>query len=501
MSAKSVSPILNNIKNKTFNLKKSATLATHQLQTNQKSQTNQKTKNIKFGFGQSPFSPPKHIHKAIIESSKKKLNHYAPVAGIPELQQAISDFQFQTSSVYYKPENTLIMPGSKQGMFTLLKAFQPDTLQVYIPAPSWVSYKPQADICNHECIYIPTNFESNWQISPENLDMILTTNNKKNKQKLLILTSPDNPTGLSYSHYKLNEIFQVLEKHNALVISDEIYALLNHNGKHSSMASHYPTGTILSTGISKAMGAGGWRLGALMLPEDLSEQLRDPIIGVSSEIHSSVATPIQEAAITAFQWDDKLKKHITFQRKILKNLGGWCQKKLNSDAIRAHKPDGAFYLFLDFMLIAQDLEKNHNIKTSQQLCDYIRDNLGVTLLTGDQFGLHPEHLCARLAYVDFDGDKAIKSLMRRKDKEDQNNIKSKFLNKYCANVIDGVTRISDWSKQFTPIKDIQTPTFKNHRPNSSINTDYTNNINVFTDFMQLQEIRERMILEGINRSR
>ena len=105
------------------------------------------------------------------------------------------------------------------------------------------------------------------------------------------------------------------------------------------------------------MGAGGWRLGALMLPEDLSEQLRDPIIGISSEIHSSVATPIQEAAITAFQWDDKLKNHITFQRKILKNLGGWCQKKLNSDAIRVHEPDGAFYLFLDFMPIATRFSK------------------------------------------------------------------------------------------------------------------------------------------------
>ena len=434
-----------NLKSMVFNLKPSATLATHQSQTS----SNSERKNIKFGFGQSPFSPPQHIHQALIDASKRKLNYYAPVTGVPGLQKAICDFQNITNAVNYKPENTIVMPGSKQGMFTVLKTFKPGAAQVFIPSPSWVSYKPQAQICSHECIYIPTSHETKWQITPAVLDKILKSNHDPKKQKILILTSPDNPTGISYSSSQIKELSQVLKENDTIVISDEIYALLNHTGEHCSMGYHYPEGTIISTGMSKAVGAGGWRLGALLIPENLSKSLKDPLVGICSEIHSCVATPIQEAAISAFDWNKDLEDHINSQRAILKKLGKWCHNKLNSPAIRVNEPDGGFYLFLDFMPIANELALKHNITNSKQLCDFIRENLGVIMLPGDQFGLEPEHLSARLAYVDFDGDNAINHL--EKDYIDES-----FLNTNCKNVIDGVNKISNWANQFTALSEQDT---------------------------------------------
>ena len=482
--------LFNNLKNKVFDTKQSATLTAHQLQTktniniNTNNNTNpQKTyETIKFGFGQSPFSPPSHINKALISASSKKTNQYSPASGLPELQKAICEFQNQKYDLNFSEQNTIIMPSSKQGIFTVLKTFKPGTLQVFLPAPSWVSYKAQAKICDQEFIYMPTTHESKWQISATQLDNTLYGHHDNNKQKLLILTSPDSPTGLSYPDYKLEEISEILKKHKAIVISDEIYSLLKHDGEHCSISKHYSEGTIISTSMSKSMGAGGWRLGSIMLPDELAKNLRDPIIGVSSEIHTAVATPIQEAAISAFIENPELTNHIKNQQEILKKLGSWCQNKLSSPQIRVNKPDSAFYLFLDFMTIKEDLAKKHNIHNSADLCKHIKDNLGILLLAGDEFGLHPEHLSARLAYVDFDGDLALSVI---KPEKTENILDEKFFSTFCKNTVDGIHLLSSWSKQFEISEDITIPTQISN-----------NNINAFSQFLQLRQYRS----ENTNKS-
>ena len=484
--------LFNNLKNKVFDTKQSATLAAHQLQTtsNLKRHAKQNHEKINFGFGQSPFSPPQYLKDSLSKASTQKLNHYAPVSGLPELQKAICEFHNQKYNLDFSEQNTLIMPGSKQGMFTILKSFKPGTLQVYLPAPSWVSYSAQAKICDQEFIYLPTTHESKWKINATQLDNTFYSHHDNSKQKLLILTSPDNPTGLSYPDDKLKEIAEILKKHEAIVISDEIYSLLKHDDSHSSIANFYPEGTIISTGISKSMGAGGWRLGTIMLPDELAKNLKDPIIGVSSEIHSAVATPIQKAAVSAFTENQEITNHIKNQQELLKKLGSWCQNKLNSPQIRVNKPDGAFYLFLDFMPIKEDLAKKYNIHNSADLCKHLKDNLGVLLLAGDEFGLHPEHLSARLAYVDFDGDLALAAINPEK-KDDI--LDEQFFSTFCKNTVNGVNILSSWASQFSSSNEFEIPVRQSTKKNS-----YKDNIEPFSQFLQLTQYRSENTKKSIS---
>ncbi|MGB5460519.1 MAG: pyridoxal phosphate-dependent aminotransferase [Eudoraea sp.] len=349
---------------------------------------------IKFGFGQSPFLPPKQV----MDELKSAVHHkeYSSVQGDLELRQYMADFHKAHNGLTVLADDILIGPGSKILIFNTLMAFE--KADVFIPTPSWVSYGPQAKLAGHNIIQLPTDFDQKWRISAESLKK--ASKHKLHKATILILNYPGNPDGLTYSEGELKEIADQARIQNIYVISDEIYGLLNHNLNHKSFANYYPEKTITTTGLSKWCGAGGWRFGAVFLPNEIESDLKKTMIGIGSETYSCAPTPVQIAARTAYKNFQDITWYIKWQVNILSQIGNYCSDKLNSSGIRVHKPQGGFYIFPDFSLHQEKLHAA-GIKTSNDLCQTLLKDTGVVLLPAHAFGFEENYLAARLAYVDF----------------------------------------------------------------------------------------------------
>ncbi len=190
---------------------------------------------------------------------------YSSVQGDLELRELISDLHIMYNGLISNPGNVLVVPGSKILIYNILLAHH--SADVLLSGPSWVSYEPQVNMRKPNPIRIPTNYEGRWRISPESLQKAILK--KKCQQTALILNYPGNPDGLTYSKVQLKEIAEIACLYNILIISDEIYGLLDHRSSHQSLANLHPENTITTTGLSKWCGAGGWRLEVALLSEGI----------------------------------------------------------------------------------------------------------------------------------------------------------------------------------------------------------------------------------------
>lgn len=354
---------------------------------------------IKLGLGQSPFPVPERVVEALKEHAHEK--DYLPVKGLKGLREAISGYINRNERMRSTWEDVLIGPGSKELLFMLQLAYYGDLL---IPRPSWVSYAPQARIIGRSVHWLPTHAENNWQLTAEELDIVCRDD--PTRPRILILNYPSNPTGCTYTDDQLLAIANVARKYKIILLSDEIYGEVHFEGRHKSIARYYPEGTIISTGMSKWLGAGGWRLGTFIFPPEL-RPLQDAMAIIASETFTSTAAPIQHAAITAFNGGDDINEYLKQSRRVLKVVGEYMHRRLQEMNAVVQKPQGAFYLFPDFSAYREKLAR-HDIKTSQSFCTALLASTGVAILPSSDFGFTPDHLGARLAFVDFDGGEALK---------------------------------------------------------------------------------------------
>ena len=406
---------------------------------------NEKTREIenagrlvyRFGFGESPFPPPLRLKDALRRAAHRK--DYTAVAGLPELRQKVAAFHHEVDDYPIAAEQVLIAPGTKPLLHNIMRAFH--RAAVYLPGPSWVSYAPQARLASHEVAVIPTSFESRWRIKPDQLERALQAESGIGREKVMVLNYPGNPDGLTYSREELLALTAVLRKHGAWVISDEIYALLDHQGRHVSLARDYPERTLVTTGLSKWCGAGGWRLGALILPPDAPSALCDALVGLGSETYSCAPAPIQVAALSAYVLDGETHTFLVAQRRILRAIGSVVHGALIEAGIRAHAPQGGFYLLLDFRRFAKELA-GRGIGDDVQICERLLADTGVALLPGAAFGMPGEALTARLAYVDFDGEAALRDAERI-----EANVAT-----HAAKMLDGIRLLSQWLNQLDNIR-------------------------------------------------
>lgn len=383
----------------------------------------------RFGFGESPFPPPAPLREALSRATHRK--DYTAVAGLPELREKIAEFHHEADGYPVSADQVLVAPGTKPLLYNIMHAFQ--EIEVYLPVPSWVSYGPQAAIARHKVVPVPTYFESRWRVTPDVLEDTITRQGESARQKLLVLNYPGNPDGLTYSRDELEALANVFRNHEVWIVSDEIYALLHHSGTHVSLASIYPERTMVTTGLSKWCGAGGWRLGALILPPDAPRDLHDALVGLGSETYSCAPAPIQEAALTAYELNQDVHRFLSAQRSILSAMGMAVYRALVEAGLRVHPPQGGFYLLLDFSPFAEELAKR-NISTDTQLCDRLLDEEGVALLPGTAFGMPSDALTARLAYVDFDGQAAL----------DEAEAFESRVAIYAAKMLEGIGKLSAW---------------------------------------------------------
>ena len=240
-------------------LKPSSTLAINE--TSRKLEEQGK-KIFKFGFGQSPFKVPVDVVEEL--KSNAHQNQYLPMQGLSKLRDAVAKYTSSKKNLNYKSENVIIGPGSKELMFLLHIIFEGE---IILPAPSWVSYAPQAMLGRNKIQIIQTKRENNW--FPTAMEIEETILKDKNKNYLLFLNSPNNPSGQICDN--LNEIANIAKKYNLIILSDEIYSELSFKDNYQSISSFCPEKTIISTGLSKWCGAGGWRLGYFIIPDELND--------------------------------------------------------------------------------------------------------------------------------------------------------------------------------------------------------------------------------------
>ena len=403
------------IKDIVKNLKPSSTLRINEIS---KELESDGKKIYKFGFGQSPFEVPDDVIDELKNNAHQ--NKYLPMQGLNELRTAISKYASIKNNHNYKPENVIIGPGTKELMFLLQQLFDGDIL---LPTPSWVSYAPQALISRNKVHWITTTRENNWFPTTEEIEKIILKN--KDKNYLLFLNSPNNPSGQICSNLK--EISNIAKKYNILILSDEIYSELSFNENFKSISQFYPEKTIISTGLSKWCGAGGWRLGYFIIPEALKE-LRDSLKILASETFSSVSAPIQYSAIAAY--NNNHEEYINNSRLILKEVGEYVYENLKSNKVNINKPQGGFYLMPEFLIT--------KFSTSEEMCSDILEKTGVALLPGSDFGFLKERMIARLSFTDFNGDEFMQNIKKTKK------IDKSFISKFAPKITEGTKKLKDW---------------------------------------------------------
>ena len=405
------------IKNIIKNLKPSSTLLINE---ESKRLEKEGKKIFKFGFGQSPFQIPEYIVNELKKNSHQ--NKYLPMQGLPELREAIASYISNKKNYNYKADNVIVGPGTKELMFLLHILFDGD---VILPAPSWVSYAPQAVIGRNNIHWIETKRENNWFPTADEIEKIISKN--KSKNYLLFLNSPNNPSGQICEN--LEEIASVANKYNLIILSDEIYSELSFDNKFKSISNFCSEKTIISTGLSKWCGAGGWRLGYFIIPESL-KQITNKLKVLASETFTSVSAPIQYAAISAYQNDHS--DYIENSRNILKSVGEYVYDNLKSNDVIINKPKGGFYLMPEFA--------NKNFSTSSEMCKTILRDTGVALLPGSDFGCSEKKMLVRLSFTDFDGVNFMNDVKKNKT------INLNSINNFAPKIVEGTKRLREWSE-------------------------------------------------------
>ena len=319
-------------------------------------------------------------------------------------------------------------------MFLLQLVYYGDLV---IPTPTWVSYAPQAGILGRQVQWLQTRREDRWQLMPEQLASLCAMD--PGRPRIVILNYPNNPTGGTYKLEELRDLARVARENRVVLLSDEIYGNLHYKGQHVSIARFYPEGTILSTGLSKWCGAGGWRLGHFLFPTAL-RWLLDAMAAVASETYTATSAPIQYAAVRAFDGGEEIDSYLRASRRTLSTLARWCVKTLDAAGIDVEPPRGSFYLFLDFERFREPLAAR-GIASSQSLCETLLDETGVAILPGSAFGRPESELTARLAFVDFDGGKALEEVERHPVEARLN---GGFARTVAPNVCEAIERIAGW---------------------------------------------------------
>ena len=386
----------------------------------------------RFGLGQSPFPVPAPVEAALRRHAAEK--DYLPVEGLLALREEVARFHTDAGDGHFEAQDILIGPGSKELMFLTQLAFGGEIL---LPSPCWVSYGPQARMAGREVSRILTGAEGNWRLSPAQLDAHCAR--QPNRPRLMILNYPGNPDGDSYTAKELQELAAVARKHRIIVLSDEIYGLTHHRLEHRSLAPFYPEGTLISSGLSKWCGAGGWRLGTFAFPREL-DWLRRAVAAAASETFTSVSAPIQYAAIEAFKRGPEVEDYLLHQSRVLRSLGQEVHRRLSAAGLRVRPPVGGFYVWIDFRARTEQL-RSRGIANSIELCERLLQESGVAILPGASFERPPQELCARLAYVNFDGAAALEA---SRSLPTDSELPVSFLEDHCGATLEGIDALCRW---------------------------------------------------------
>ena len=355
---------------------------------------------ISLSLGEPDFFTPQFIKDAALEAMNKNFTMYTPVAGYDDLRESIA-FKFKRDNgLEYSKDQIVVSTGAKQSIANVVLSIINPGDEVIIPAPYWVSYLEIVKIAEGNSVVIPATIDSYFKITADQLKKAITP-----KTRMMIFSTPCNPTGSVYSKKELFELAQVLKEHPQLVvISDEIYEHINFSGHHESLA-QFPevyNQVVTVNGLSKAWAMTGWRLGYI----GASKEIASACDKMQGQFTSATCSITQRAAITAMYADPALLIDMITAFYHRRDL---VLEKLNEmEGVKANVPEGAFYVFPD---ISYFFGKSYNgkvIKDSNDLCLYLLDEALVALVLGDAFG---DPNCIRISYAA--AEETLLEVMRR----------------------------------------------------------------------------------------
>ncbi|MFT4522684.1 MAG: aspartate aminotransferase [Bacteroidia bacterium] len=343
---------------------------------------------INLSIGEPDFDTPKFIKDSAIQAINDGWTHYPPVAGYPDLRQAISDKFKNQNQLDYGPDQIIVSSGAKHSIMNVVMSLINPGDEVIIPAPFWVSYPEMVKLAEGVPVFIESDLSTNYKITPENLRKALSP-----KTKLFLFSSPCNPSGSVFNLEELHALAMVLAEHpTCMVISDEIYEHLQYGHKHFSIGTfpELKDRVITVNGLSKAFAMTGWRMGYIGAPKWIA-QACEKLQGQFTSGANSIA---QRAAITAISGPldqtEKMRKIFEERRSIMYN------GLQEIEGIEPNMPDGAFYVFP----VVSDYFGSHfgdqEIKDASDLCLYLLEHAHVSMVSGAAFG-NPE--CLRLSYA------------------------------------------------------------------------------------------------------
>ena len=323
---------------------------------------------IHLEIGEPDFDTPEFIVNAGIEALRRGRTHYSPAAGIPELRQAIADDVSRTRGVELSPARVIVTPGAKPIMFFSLLALIEDNDEVIYPNPGFPIYESVIEFSGAKAVPLPLKEEKGFRFDIEDLEALVTE-----RTRLIVINSPQNPTGGVLTREDLQAIAAIARRHDIWVLSDEVYKDIIYDGEHTSILSEPEMleRTILLDGFSKTFAMTGWRLGYGVMPEALAQHVERLMINSNS----CTATFVQDAGIAALQGPrDEVNAFVTeFRRRRDITVAG-----LNEiPGINCITPRGAFYCFPNVQGVPLP---------SKELSDRILNEAGVAVLSGTAFG-------------------------------------------------------------------------------------------------------------------
>ena len=359
---------------------------------------------ISLSVGEPDFNTPEHVKEAAKKALDDNFTRYSPVPGYPELRQAIVKKLKEENNLDYDVSQIVVSTGAKQSLSNVILTLINPGDEVIIPTPYWVSYSEMVTLAEGKSIFINTSIESDFKITPEQLEAAITP-----KSKLFMFSSPNNPTGTVYSRDELASLAKVFEKHpNIFILSDEIYEHINFVDKHESIA-QFPSikdRVIIVNGFSKAFAMTGWRLGYIAASKEIAAA-NDKLQGQTTSGTCSIA---QRAGIVAYEQGldsvNKMKEAFARRRQLVYDL------LKDIPGIKTNLPEGAFYFFPEISSFFGKKDADGNvIKNSSDLALYLLNVGHVATVGGDSFG-NDNYI--RLSYAASD-ESLVEALKRIKE--------------------------------------------------------------------------------------
>lgn len=355
---------------------------------------------IGLSLGEPDFTVPEFVKEAAIQAVNDNYHSYTPVDGYGDLKQAIITKFKRDNSLSYTPSQIVVSTGAKQSLANLAQVLLNDGDEVLLPAPYWVSYSDISKVAGGIPVEISTSIDSDFKVTPQALEAAITP-----RTKMMIYSSPCNPSGSVYSKAELRALADVLVKYpDIIVVSDEIYEHINYVGGHVSMGAFddmYDR-TVTVNGVSKAFSMTGWRIGYMGAPEYIARACNK----MQGQVTSGANCIAQRATIVALENPPSKIQYMvdTFKERRSLMLG-----LLNEiPGVKVNVPDGAFYVFPDISRYFGKTCHGRTINNASDFVLYLLEEANVATVTGEAFG-NPN--CIRISYAASNKD--IKEAMRR----------------------------------------------------------------------------------------